>query len=411
MNEPNEKELNTENNPDAYNQPTDDINSGYRQNNINQNGSYNYYPQNGQRSDNGYGQGNIPPYGYSMGNGYYPSSPYAPQARFDPYAVSYQEKAQIKRNYFGTFMRVLIHVLGTNVLGFALALIAQLVFGYRLMYNSDGVAIADWKYLLLGYLPSTIACLCVFLYDKGRSHISIKSYFSPEGSRFTSLWGTVGTAFLFYVAGIFLAGMVSSFFYSFGYNVIPDSYSVDSDYSAASLACSFILVVVIGPICEELLYRGVILRRLANVNTRFGIVMSALFFGLMHGNLYQAVLGFCIGLVLGYAVTKTGSILPSILAHMAINLAAESSSYAYLIFGGDELAVNTYWIVLLIVMAAVGLITLISLVANRKIQLPHESEYARRRGVPIMLSCVSFYVVLVYLLYEVFSIMERVSIY
>lgn len=80
-----------------------------------------------------------------------------------------------------------------------------------------------------------------------------------------------------------------------------------------------IYFVIIAPVTEEILYRGMILRNLSVVNTRFAIVASALMFGLMHGNLMQCIIGFLIGLLFAAATIKAQSIWPAIIGHMTIN--------------------------------------------------------------------------------------------
>ena len=79
-----------------------------------------------------------------------------------------------------------------------------------------------------------------------------------------------------------------------------------------------IFTVVVAPIGEELVFRKLIIDR----TNKYGgvcIVLSALMFGLMHGNFYQFFYCFGIGLILGYIYYSTGRILPCILLHATIN--------------------------------------------------------------------------------------------
>ena len=85
------------------------------------------------------------------------------------------------------------------------------------------------------------------------------------------------------------------------------------------LALYGLSVVVIPPIVEEMLFRGVVLQSLKRYGDGFAIVVSAIFFGLYHGNPIQFVFAFFSGLVLGYVVIRTGSLLPSILIHLINN--------------------------------------------------------------------------------------------
>lgn len=80
-----------------------------------------------------------------------------------------------------------------------------------------------------------------------------------------------------------------------------------------------ILTVIVGPIAEEILFRGVILSSLRPYGKKFSIVVSALLFALVHGNLIQTIPTFAIGCVLGYIAYEQKSILPAILVHALQN--------------------------------------------------------------------------------------------
>ncbi len=87
--------------------------------------------------------------------------------------------------------------------------------------------------------------------------------------------------------------------------------------------------VIIAPITEELIIRGFVMNALAPVNKKFALIASALLFGLMHGNFNQMFNGFLLGLILGYIALKSGSVLCSIILHMAANANAMICAYVY----------------------------------------------------------------------------------
>ncbi|MFR0949954.1 MAG: lysostaphin resistance A-like protein [Ruminococcus callidus] len=89
--------------------------------------------------------------------------------------------------------------------------------------------------------------------------------------------------------------------------------------STQSMLLALLYTCVLAPVTEELLFRGFLMKSLSAVSVRFGIVTSALLFGLMHGNFQQFILGFVMGLFLGKIVARHNSLLPSILVHMAVN--------------------------------------------------------------------------------------------
>ena len=83
-----------------------------------------------------------------------------------------------------------------------------------------------------------------------------------------------------------------------------------------------ILVVgIIGPICEELMFRGIVFHRLKDwVKPQAAIAISALLFGIYHGNVVQFFYATCMGVMLAVIYDKTGTLWISIVAHIAANL-------------------------------------------------------------------------------------------
>lgn len=80
-----------------------------------------------------------------------------------------------------------------------------------------------------------------------------------------------------------------------------------------------IFTVIVAPIGEELVFRKLLIDRTQKYGGMVCIVLSALMFGLMHGNFYQFFYCFGIGLVLGYMYYSSGKIIPCMLLHAAIN--------------------------------------------------------------------------------------------
>ena len=81
----------------------------------------------------------------------------------------------------------------------------------------------------------------------------------------------------------------------------------------------FLYVGVGAPIAEELLFRGLVIRPLERYGKRFAIIVSALLFGLFHGNLIQAPYAALVGLILGYVAVEY-SIGWAIVLHMFNNM-------------------------------------------------------------------------------------------
>ena len=81
----------------------------------------------------------------------------------------------------------------------------------------------------------------------------------------------------------------------------------------------FAIVVVIGPLVEELIFRKLLIDRISKYGEILAIVVSSIAFGLFHGNFYQFFYAALVGLVLGYVYTKTGNWMYPFLIHMIFN--------------------------------------------------------------------------------------------
>jgi membrane protease YdiL (CAAX protease family) len=81
----------------------------------------------------------------------------------------------------------------------------------------------------------------------------------------------------------------------------------------------FLVMVVMAPVFEEILFRKVLIDRVRVYGDKAAIVVSGFIFGLSHGNFYQFFYAFLIGIVLAYIYIRTGKLRYTILFHMTIN--------------------------------------------------------------------------------------------
>jgi sodium transport system permease protein len=80
------------------------------------------------------------------------------------------------------------------------------------------------------------------------------------------------------------------------------------------------LVVAITPaICEELLFRGLLLSALRGLGMWPALLITSLLFGLAHASIYRLLPTLFLGLVFGYLVWRSGSVLTGIVAHALNN--------------------------------------------------------------------------------------------
>lgn len=82
-----------------------------------------------------------------------------------------------------------------------------------------------------------------------------------------------------------------------------------------------ILICLISPISEEILYRGAIFSYLRkNYSLKFSIFTQALIFSIFHFDIIQSMYTFILGIILGVIYRYTNSLIGVILMHMLFNI-------------------------------------------------------------------------------------------
>lgn len=88
----------------------------------------------------------------------------------------------------------------------------------------------------------------------------------------------------------------------------------------------YVAIGILAPIAEEAVFRGALLRRLldagAGKSPWIAITVSAMVFGVVHGNIAQGLHAFMVGMLLGWMYCRTRSILPGLVLHWANNTIA-----------------------------------------------------------------------------------------
>ena len=99
-----------------------------------------------------------------------------------------------------------------------------------------------------------------------------------------------------------------------------DSYAEASSGVSGGGVIGIVAVVLVAPVVEECIFRGLIMTRLAQAMPGWlAAALSAAIFGLCHGHPVWFAYTFVLGVLFGLMDLRLGSIWPSILAHMVFN--------------------------------------------------------------------------------------------
>ena len=142
--------------------------------------------------------------------------------------------------------------------------------------------------------------------------------------------------------------------------------------TSGNFILNFITVSLFAPFFEEWLCRGMVLRGLlarTRMKPFWAIIVSALFFALIHMNPWQAVPAFLLGCLFGYVYYKTGSLKLTMLMHFTNNtfalICGHIDSIKEMETWRDVIDGPAYWILL----AACIMLTALVVMAFSKVKL------------------------------------------
>lgn len=204
-----------------------------------------------------------------------------------------------KANKFTFFL-----LLYMAVLPFALFFVVKLL-GYNETPKWFTQAITLFQDFIAFVIP-----VCVFLFF---SRQKITDLVPHEKIDFKNVIYIIGLALLV-MPLMNILGVIASIFVN-----TAVSNEIIADINELSFPLGVISLAVLPAICEEVVFRGIVMTGYKKVSPFVAIMISSLFFGFMHQNLYQFSYAALTGVFLGFLVYFTNSIYASVLAHFIIN--------------------------------------------------------------------------------------------
>ena len=213
-------------------------------------------------------------------------------------------------------------ILGLFLLGSLLGSLVQLI----LMGILPAQVVNDYSMIIvypLSFLPAML-----YVASKSQRNSLFEKGYKLNSSNFgkLGLWGAVGLTVVLGFATMITADLpnywnytltMRSSFLSMLYERVS---AVLDQLTGGPIWASFLVTAIFAPVFEEWMCRGVVLRGLlTKMKPVWAIVISALFFALIHFNPWQSLNAFIIGLVMGYVYYKTGSLWLTMVLHFVNN--------------------------------------------------------------------------------------------
>ena len=124
------------------------------------------------------------------------------------------------------------------------------------------------------------------------------------------------------LCGMFLPTMWYGYFTRYVLGIPPEFGTIELD-TPASVAMIVIASVFMAPVCEEIIYRGVLFNGLkSEISTLKAVILSALAFMLMHMSPVQVVFQLALGVVGALIMHASKKLLPCIIMHSVANALA-----------------------------------------------------------------------------------------
>lgn len=224
--------------------------------------------------------------------------------------------ADIRRLCLDVGVALIVSVLLQKVIFIVMVMLLRAFVGAGLETGSTMFTVLNYTFSNIStYVPKLLAF--GVLYKKYRplkrldTQYENKSYYPliliPAMFAF-AMWGSNITTCINYILQLlFGAGEIQNVMDA----IAPSSFSAG--------IVTLIFTAFVAPVFEEIIYRHLLLRSLKPIGDTPAIIISALVFGLAHGNFDQFAYAFLSGIIFGLVAVRYDTIIPGMVLHLINN--------------------------------------------------------------------------------------------
>lgn len=155
---------------------------------------------------------------------------------------------------------------------------------------------------------------------------SLKEVFPIHKPRLSQIFGTI-LLWMGTFLGVMILTMLIAYF--FPEPMLEVSEGLGMEFISVSFLVAFAIVSISPAICEEAVFRGVVLKSFSGFRSKWAaIILTGVIFGAFHGSIWRFVPTALLGIMLGYIVFETNNMLYAALFHAINNLTPLISLFA-----------------------------------------------------------------------------------
>lgn len=223
------------------------------------------------------------------------------------------------------FSRVGFSLLALNLVLLIASYVLSIAFLFVFNWDTEAIAAAWWVNWVLSLVPlyavaTPVMLLILYALPKApHNETYVQNGETREKSPFTV--GKFLLLLLIAMGLMYIGSFIGSTIMAILSQITGHDYQNDlaSIVNESPVWMTFIGTVICAPIGEEFLFRKLLIDRTRRWGDLISILISALTFGLFHGNLFQFFYAFFIGAILAYIYTRTGKLRWCMAMHAAVN--------------------------------------------------------------------------------------------
>lgn len=230
---------------------------------------------------------------------------------------------------FAWFLTGLLPLLGMLVIQVAVGFVVEVVLLVKFMLFAGSMSEAEYASHVLSFATDKSTILTVVIASQVVTLLiaAIIYYFAFKKKKIAdAVKAPMGIDICYIVFAFVGAELVFGVLLSCVDIINPDLMSayrntIESSGLADMTWLSAIATLILAPISEEIIFRGMTMNIARKFTKNFWIanVFQAFVFGIAHMNIVQSTYAFVLGLLLGYVYRKYNSLFASMIGHLAFN--------------------------------------------------------------------------------------------